>query len=592
MSSDAEAAYEALIQFLYRAPVALIQLQQDGLIEMLNPMAAQLLMPLAPQGDLLNLFTVLRPYADDLPQLCASFAASHGVVCEGRRLSVAAAQPVAGAPAVLSLGLLKVDDGRLMAVLADVTQEVAREQRLLASRLASAARIDGLTQLPNRAGALAMLQRMVQRPRQAVVEAGAVLFINLDRFKQINDSHGNEVGDRMMVLVAERLRSTLRGSGRAPGNQPISELAARVGGDEFAVLLEGLPGPDIAERIAARLLDRLGKPYQLGAQELACSFSMGVVLLGAGDADADDLLRDAAIAMAVAKAEGGDRYVVFDQAMREQAVQRGGLEADLRNAVERGELFTVYQPVVGLQADGQVDRAAGVEALVRWRHPLRGLVGPVEFIGVAEECGLISAIGEQVLATACADFVDWQRQLGARAPRLLAVNLSRAQLAQPGLCGKVSAVLSATGMSPERLQLEITETLAAQGKDIQQQLLGLKALGIKLALDDFGTGYSSLSSLHLLPVDTVKIDRSFVSAADTSRHHEVLIEATVKVARSLGMSTVAEGIETAQQAAVVCRQGCDKGQGYLYSRPLENAALLAWLTACELYVDTSVHSGA
>ncbi|OFA03587.1 bifunctional diguanylate cyclase/phosphodiesterase [Duganella sp. HH101] len=581
MSSDAEAAYEALIQFLYRAPVALIQLQSDGAIEMLNPMAAQLLMPLAPQGDLLNLFTVLAPYADDLPRLCGSFAASHGVICEGRRLLVTAARPQAGAPAVLSLGLLKVDDGRLMAVLADVTQEVAREQRQLASRLASAARVDVLTQLPNRAGALGMLQRMVQRPRRAEDAAGALLFINLDRFKQINDSHGNEAGDRVMVLVAERLRSTLRASDRAPGRHGASELAARVGGDEFAVLLDGLPGPDIAERIAARLLDRLSKPYQLGAQELACSFSMGIVLLGADadGAEADDLLRDAATAMAVAKAGGGDRYAVFAPAMREQAALRGGLEADLRHAVERGELFNVYQPVVGLQADGQVDRAAGVEALVRWRHPVRGLVGPVEFIGVAEECGLISAIGEQVLAAACADFVGWQRQLGARAPRLLAVNLSRAQLAQPGLCGRVGAILRATGMPAERLQLEITESLAAQGQDIQQQLLEFKAMGIKLALDDFGTGYSSLSSLHLLPVDTVKIDRSFVSAADTSRHHEVLIEATVKVARSLGMSTVAEGIETVQQAAVVRRQGCDKGQGYLYSRPLAAEALMAWLMA-------------
>ncbi|MYM71902.1 EAL domain-containing protein [Duganella sp. FT134W] len=583
MNNDAEAAYEALIQFLYRAPVALIQLQQEGTIEMMNPMASQLLMPLAPHGDLGNLFSVLGPYADDLQRLCAGFAASHGVICEGRRFNITSVQPQAGAPTVLSLGLLKVDDGRLMAVLADVTQEVAREQRQLANRLASAARVDGLTQLPNRAGALAMLQRIVQRPRQAAADAGALLFINLDRFKHINDSYGNEAGDQMMVLVAERLRSTLRASGRSPGEDTVGEVAARVGGDEFVVLLDRLAAPAVAERIAARLLDRLSKPYQLGGHELACSFSMGIVLLdaGMGHADADDLLRDAAIAMTVAKSDGGDRYVVFHQAMRDQAIQRGGLAADLRNAVERGELFTVYQPVVGLQADGQIDRAAGVEALVRWRHPVRGLVGPVEFIGVAEECGLISAIGEQVLAVACADFVGWQRQLGAHAPRLLAVNLSRAQLAQPGLCDRVSAILAATGMPAERLQLEITETLAAQGKDIQQQLLGLKALGIKLALDDFGTGYSSLSSLHLLPVDTVKIDRSFVSAADTSRHHEVLIEATVKVARSLGMSTVAEGIETVAQAAVVCRQGCDKGQGYLYSRPLESAALLAWLTAPE-----------
>jgi EAL domain-containing protein (putative c-di-GMP-specific phosphodiesterase class I) len=294
---------------------------------------------------------------------------------------------------------------------------------------------------------------------------------------------------------------------------------------------------------------------------------------------ADDVLRDAGIAMVAAKAEGGGRCVVFQQQMREQAARRGGVEAELRLALERDELFTVYQPVVGiLPGSGTgIDRSAGVEALVRWRHPERGVVGPVEFIAIAEECGLIGAIGEQVLRTACRDFMRWQRELGALAPRLLAVNLSRAQLAQADLCDTVQAILLACAMRPEQLQLEVTESLAAQGADIQDQLRRLKQLGVKLALDDFGTGYSSLSSLHLLPVDTVKIDRSFVSLADTSFHHEVLIEATVKVARSLGMGTVAEGIETEAQAAVVRRQGCDKGQGYLYSRPLTSELLIEWL---------------
>jgi EAL domain-containing protein (putative c-di-GMP-specific phosphodiesterase class I) len=270
---------------------------------------------------------------------------------------------------------------------------------------------------------------------------------------------------------------------------------------------------------------------------------------------------------------------VFAPEMRDRAARRGGVEAELRQALERGELFTVYQPVVGILPDGGIDRSSGVEALVRWQHPARGLVGPVEFIGIAEECGLIGAIGEHVLRTACQDFMHWQTELGALAPGLLAVNLSRAQLAQRDLCDTVQAVLQACGMRPEQLQLEITESLAAQGIDIQLQLQRLKRLGIKLALDDFGTGYSSLSSLHLLPVDTVKIDRSFVSLADTSAHHEVLIEATVKVARSLGMNTVAEGIETEAQAAVVRRQGCDKGQGYLYSRPLHSERLMEWLRA-------------
>jgi len=575
MQTDSDDAYETLMQFLYRAPVALMQLRRDGEIEMLNPMASQLLMPLAPDGDLTNLFKVLQAHAPDLAQLCAGFAPEHGVICESRRILLSAGADKG--PSVLSLGLLKVDVQRVMAVLLDVTHEVMREQRVLARQLASAARVDPLTQLANRSRALELLQDMVQRARRPDDAHCAVMFLNLDRFKQINDTYGNEVGDQVMVLVAERLRTTVRASSRPPGQPHVTEIAARVGGDEFALLLDGLPQPGTAERIAERLLDRLSRPYRVGEHELTCTFSIGIVVLEAGPQQADDVLRDAAIAMRVAKAAGGNQFSVFARHMREQAILRSGMEADLRRAIERGELYTVYQPVVGLRDDGSVDRAAGVEALVRWRHPQRGEVGPVEFIGIAEDCGLIGAIGEQVLAMACADFARWQARLGAAAPRLLAVNLSRAQLSQPGLNQRVSAILAANGMAPQQLQLEITESLAAQGTEIRDQLLGFKALGVKLALDDFGTGYSSLSSLHLLPVDTVKIDRSFITLAATSRHHEVLIEATVKVARSLGMSTVAEGIETQQQASVVAAQGCDKGQGYLYSRPISGDAIEAWL---------------
>jgi EAL domain-containing protein (putative c-di-GMP-specific phosphodiesterase class I) len=280
--------------------------------------------------------------------------------------------------------------------------------------------------------------------------------------------------------------------------------------------------------------------------------------------------------MALAKAANSG-YVVFEQSMRERAVRRGDMEGELRRALHEQHLFVVYQPVVGLLPDQRIDVSTGVEALVRWRHPQRGVVPPLEFIEVAEQCGLIGALGDFVLERACTDFVGWQAQLQQAAPRLLAVNLSRAQLAQPDFASHVAEILAATGMDARQLQLEVTESLAAQDDQVQHRLHELKALGIKLALDDFGTGYSSLASLHLLPVDTVKIDRSFVSQSDTSAHHRVLIEATVKVARSLGMDTVAEGIETAAQARVVNELQCDKGQGYLYSRPLESPALVAWI---------------
>jgi diguanylate cyclase (GGDEF)-like protein len=578
MSIESDDAYEALIQFLYLAPVGLLQLRPDGRIEMMNPMSAQLLMPLAPDGDLSNLFTVLLPHAPDLQQLCSEFSAAQGVICEALRIAPPEFAGRPGAPQVLSLGLMRVDAGRIMASLVDATSDVRREQRTLTRRLDNAARTDTLTQLPNRAAVHELLQRMAARPRAAETDHGALMFINVDRFKQINDTWGSAVGDQAICLMADRLRASLRSDARRGAHEALGEVAARVAGDEFAVLLDGLESSATAPLVAERLLQALGRPYRIGAHEISCTFSIGLVALSGVLPTADDVLRDAGIAMVAAKAEGGGRCVIFEQAMREQAARRGGIEAELRLALERGELFVVYQPVVGMvAANAGIDRSAGVEALVRWRHPLRGVVGPVEFIGIAEECGLIGAIGEQVLRTACRDFMRWRDELGALAPRLLAVNLSRAQLAQPDLCDVVQALLLDCAMRPEQLQLEITESLAAQGADIQEQLRRLKRLGVKLALDDFGTGYSSLSSLHLLPVDTVKIDRSFVSLADTSFHHEVLIEATVKVARSLGMSTVAEGIETEAQTAVVRRQGCDKGQGYLYSRPLGSEALMAWI---------------
>jgi EAL domain-containing protein (putative c-di-GMP-specific phosphodiesterase class I) len=285
--------------------------------------------------------------------------------------------------------------------------------------------------------------------------------------------------------------------------------------------------------------------------------------------------------MSEAKRAGGARHILFEPIMHSRATQRASMEADLRVALTENQLFVVYQPVVGLQgkqsAEGAVDRSAGVEALVRWQHPVRGVVPPFEFIFVAEECGLIDALGEFVLRTACREFVKWKARLGPHAPRTIAVNLSRGQLARPDLVATVDGILRASDMPAAQLQLEVTESLAAQSESALARLRELKALGLTLALDDFGTGYSSLSSLHQIPVDTVKIDRSFVCKADTSLHHRVLIEATIHVAHSLGMSTVAEGIETQPQADVIRMLGSDKGQGYLYSKPLLSADLVKWL---------------
>jgi diguanylate cyclase (GGDEF)-like protein len=571
-------AYEALVQFLYRAPIGLVQAGLDGTVDMLNPMSASLLMPLVRDASMDNLFAVLRDVAPQLRELTERFEQPSGAVCEGLRLHLGeAATP--GAPQWLSLSVLKLDPARLMAVVTDATQEVQREQERLARRLKTAARTDPLTRMPNREAVLEQLQQMLGRGPGG---AGfALLFMNCDRFRQINDALGQSAGDRLLVQIGGRIRATLRPpSDRIDASAGAGQMAARTGADEFAVLLDGLRCREDAERVASRLLDALARPYQLpSGQEVICKLSLGLVWgFDAGEA-AGEMLRDASIAMVEAKRAGGARCTVFDPLMRERAARRADIESDLRTALLEDQLFVVYQPVVGLLPDGGTDRSAGVEALVRWQHPVRGVVPPFEFIQVAEESGLIGALGDFVLRRACRDFMDWQRALGDAAPRLLAVNLSRAQLAQPDWPATVHAVLLEAGMQPGQLQLEVTESLAAQDQQVQQRLHELKAIGITLALDDFGTGYSSLSSLHQLPVDTVKIDRSFVCQADTSHHHRVLIEATVKVAQSLGMSTVAEGIETEAQAAAVRAQHCAKGQGYLFSRPLASSALLEWLRA-------------
>jgi diguanylate cyclase (GGDEF)-like protein len=574
--TDITGSHEALMHFLYRAPVGLVQTTLDGTVEMINPMSANLLMPLSSTGNLDNLFDALMTVAPELRDLAADFDQPSGVVCEAVRVQLPERRSGVS-PAVLSISLVKLDGGRLMAMLSDVTLDVQREQAELTRGLNDAARTDRLTQMPNRAVVRDQIQQALDRPREDSSEQFAVLFMNCDRFTQINDRLGHAAGDELLGLVADRLRSALRQriqSSRASGS---GETAARTGSDEFVVFLNHLRDPGDVPAIAQRLLDSLGNPYVIGADQLHCSVSMGIVLQADAAGDADVVLQDASIAMMVAKRAGGACFVVFEPAMQERAARLGSLEADLHQAIANHELFVMYQPVIDLQDDHVCGGCAGVEALVRWRHPARGVVPPVEFIGAAEGCGLIGAIGEFVLDTACRQFVHWQHELGARAPRTLAVNLSRGQLSRPGFIDALREVLRSTGMAPRQLQLEVTESLAAQDKAVQLRLHELKALGVTLALDDFGTGFSSLASLHQLPVDTVKIDRSFVIHADTSRHHHVLIQATVLVANSLGMTTVAEGIETAAQAAVTRELGCDKGQGYLFSKPLSADDLVRWL---------------
>ena len=399
------------------------------------------------------------------------------------------------------------------------------------------------------------------------------MFVDCDRFDRVNVTLGTQVGNELLRLIGERLNGSVRQAdcvGAAGSNEPV---AARLNSDQFVLVLHGMREASDAHGAAQRVVDALAKPFSIGERLVHITASVGVVLRAQAAGDAEDVLQNANIAMHEAKRAGGARFDLFESGMKERASHLGTVESDLRHAIAAELLFVVYQPILGM-ADGV---CVGVEALVRWRHPARGVVPPVEFIAIAEETGLIGALGEFVLTESCRQLAAWWRDLGSLAPRTISVNLSRAQLLGVGFIAQVSAALKTSGLPARHLQLEVTESLAAQDADVIAQLHELKALGLTLALDDFGTGYSSLSSLHQLPVDVVKIDRSFVCQVESSAHHRVLIEVTVLVAKSLGMTTVAEGIETEGQLSALKSLYCDKGQGYLHSRPMTAEIATQWL---------------
>jgi diguanylate cyclase (GGDEF)-like protein len=580
MSDSGSEAHEALMQFLYQAPIGLVQATLDGEITMINPMSAQLLMPLAPNGDLGNLFDVLQASAPQLRTLAAAAPYPGGEVCDGLRVTLAAASAADGVPTTLSLQVKRLDAGTLMCSVTDVTGALRLERQRVATQVRDASRIDALTAMPNRSVVLEHVERALCQARTDPDDRFAVFFINGDRFNRVNVTLGPAAGDELLRLMAARLNGVLRQRDDADLRADASQTVARLGADEFVVVLEKLRGPDVAgvgEAVARRLVETLSMPYMIDAVPVHSTASVGVVLGDGSAVDADAVLQDAGLAMHVAKRSGGARHCVFEPTIKQRARERARLESELRLAIQEQQLFVVFQPITHL-ADGSV---AGVEALVRWQHPQRGVVSPLEFISVAEESGLIAALGAYVLNAACRQFVAWQEQLGVRAPQMLSVNLSRAQLGEPDLIDVVRQALQGRGMAPACLQLEITESLAAENPLIQARLHELKALGVMLALDDFGTGYSSLSSLHQWPVDVIKIDRSFVSQVTSSAHHRVLVEATVRVARSLGMGTVAEGVETSEQGEVLAALQCDKGQGYFYARPLDAEAATRWLAARE-----------
>ncbi|WP_138513907.1 putative bifunctional diguanylate cyclase/phosphodiesterase [Rhodoferax bucti] len=456
--------------------------------------------------------------------------------------------------------------------LAGVAMDV-NAQKTLEQQLRTAARTDDLTALPNRAVMLEMIRAAIARRS---VEPGyhfAVLFMDFDRFKQVNDTLGHTVGDALLRQIARRLEDSLRPGDALAHGGDFDKVAARIGGDEFVVLLDNIRGDLDAIHVASRLLDVLSAPYLVETHRVSSTVSIGIVSSIHVESDADSVLRDADIAMYEAKRTGRARYVMFEPGMRSQVNDSVSLENDLRDALAQGEMHVVFQPLVHLPGYA----LAGMEALVRWRHPVRGAVSPVDFIPLAEACGVIGALGQFVLLESCRTFEMLQQTLGPLAPPTLSVNLSRAQLREPGLVADVRDALRTFQMEPHQLVLEVTESLAAQDAQVHSTLQALRAMGVALALDDFGTGYSSLSCLHELPVHAVKIDKSFINQLGDSQYHRVLVEATLRVAQTLDLGTVAEGIETREQAEMVAGMGCSKGQGYWFGRPMDAAALVAWV---------------
>ncbi|MCC6174212.1 MAG: EAL domain-containing protein [Chloroflexi bacterium] len=416
---------------------------------------------------------------------------------------------------------------------------------------------DSLTDLPNRALFIDRLEHALARASRRG-ESVAVLFVDLDHFKLVNDSLGHSTGDRLLVAVADRIRACLRRE----------DTAARLGGDEFAILLEDVDGLDRSVQLADRIQQQLTRPFSLGEHEFFVSASVGVVLSDASYDRAGDLLRDADLAMYRAKANGRGRHEVFDHSMNARIAERLTLETSLRRAIERNELRVHYQPIVALE-DGAI---SGFEALLRWEHPQRGLIPPGEFIPLAEETGLILPIGRWVLEESCRQVTEWQARFGER-PLTLAVNISARQLQDPGLVDTVAAILRDTGFPPANLKLEITESIMIQDVDRTiEKLRQLDALAIDIALDDFGTGYSSLSYLRRLPVAVLKLDRSFVSRLGQDRKDEAIIRAVVTLSRDLGLQVVGEGVETSEQMRELWKLGCHYAQGYFFSKPLPGKA--------------------
>jgi diguanylate cyclase (GGDEF)-like protein/PAS domain S-box-containing protein len=431
--------------------------------------------------------------------------------------------------------------------------------------------VDALTGLPNRLLFLDLLERAILRAKRRGSRAFAMLILGLDRFSAVTDSLGPLNADHLLVAVARRLQASLR----ATDTVTRAEVTlARLGGDEFNVLLDDIADASDAVRVAERLRLALADPFVVDGNSVFASATVGIAVSTTGYEHADEVLRDAAIALHRAKATGGGSCEIFDPAMRAHAVARLQLETELRQAIEDRAFVMHYQPIISLRSG----RITALEALIRWRHPVKGLVGPNDFIPIAEQTGMIRFIGRLAIETACRQMAEWRAQFGSAAPELMCVNVSSLQFADPAFLTDLEAILRDTSLPPSSLKLEITESAFINDLPAAQSVLSrAQAAGVRWSLDDFGTGYSSLSQLHRLQVDTLKVDQSFVGRMQLDPHGPKMVRAIVDLAHNLGRDVVAEGVETAEQLALVKSAGCEHAQGFHFSRPVasdETARLL------------------
>jgi diguanylate cyclase (GGDEF)-like protein/PAS domain S-box-containing protein len=449
---------------------------------------------------------------------------------------------------------------RLFFQVQDITDRKLAEEKLTQ---------DTLTGLPNRARFYDLLKLRVARKPANKEAKCAVLMLDVDRFKLVNDSLGSTSADQLLIQIAQRVKTCMRQN----------DVLARVGGDEFAVLLDDVSGEEEASSVATRIQQALAISFNLLGQEVYTTLSIGIALGSQQSEDVSDMLRNAETAMHRAKARGKARYEVFGHDMHGELMGRLKMETDLRRACERDELFVDYQPIVSLQNRTLI----GFEALVRWHHPEFGLVPPKEFIPVAEETGLILAIGQTVLRSACLQAREWQETYPSQPPLFVSVNLSVKQFNEPGLVDNIAQLLEESQLPPRCLKLEITESVFSDNIEAAVKLLTqLRNLGVQLSIDDFGTGYSSLSYLQRFPIDTLKIDRSFVTQMMENEENLAIVRTIVALAQNLGMDVVAEGVETEDQLRLLRKLECENGQGFLFSTPLGEGQLQQFIADCNL----------